>query len=559
MPRRSLIRDFSLLALICATGFTLFLGAPPLFDWDEINFAEAAREMMVTGNYLQVQINYQAFFEKPPLFFWLQTLCMQVFGVNEFAARFPNVLAGIFTLLALYWNGLHFRDEKFARLLAGFYLASLLPVIYFKSGIIDPVFNFFIFLGLMQILRHDLLRKDDKTQAAADSGPWAAGFWIGLATLTKGPVALLVTILIYGFFKLITDRFRIPVWAFLKFLSAWFIVIMGWYGLETVAHGPEFIQNFIRYQIGLFGQDIAGHAQPFYYHFLVFLPGCFPLSAFAFRGMALKPEMPKEKLLHRFMLIWFWVIMILFSLVKTKIVHYSSLLYFPGAFLAAFFFSELIAGKKRITWDIWLILIIGLLVWGIAPVLINYAASHTVEITSMIKDPFARANLSMEVEWGGFEWMVGAVFLIGLLVNFYLLIRQRWLPFLYIQVFLTLFFVNGQFGFTVPKVARYTQGAPLDFFSGLAGKDVYVMTYGYKSYLPYFYAKAKPSATEESTNITWLTEGEIDKDVFLAVKVHRENEAFRQRFRNFERLYELAGFAFYRRRSNVVYRAENTR
>ncbi|MEZ4773154.1 MAG: glycosyltransferase family 39 protein [Bacteroidia bacterium] len=558
MPIRPHIRDFSLLALICAVGFALFLGAPPLFDWDEINFAEAAREMITTGNYLQVQINYQPFFEKPPLFFWLQTLSMHIFGVNEFAARFPNVLAGIFTLAAIYWNGLFFKGEAFARLLAGFYLATLLPVIYFKSGIIDPVFNFFIFLGLMQILRHDFLIKEDNSRASADSGPWAAGFWIGLATLTKGPVALLVTLLIYGIYKLVTDRFRIPVLATLKFLAAWVIVIMGWYGLETVAHGTEFINNFLRYQLGLFQQDVAGHAQPFYYHFLVFLPGCFPLSAFVFRAMALKPESQNERLLHRFMLIWFWVIMVLFSIVKTKIVHYASLLYFPGAFLAAFFFAELLAGRKRMTWDIWLILAIGLLIWGIAPVMVNLAAAHTNEISALIADPFARANLTMKVAWSGFEWMIGAVFLIGLIVNFYLLFKQRWQQFLYLQVFLTLFFVNGQFGFVVPRVARYTQGAPQDFFAGLAGQDVYVMTAWYKSYLPYFYGKVSPPAQKEAPTIAWLTEGEIDKDVYLAVKVHRENEAFRQRFRNFERLYESAGFVFYRRKSREILRAENS-
>ena len=49
--------------------FIPFLGDVHLFDWDEINFAEAAREMVITGNYSVVQINYQTFFEKPPLFF----------------------------------------------------------------------------------------------------------------------------------------------------------------------------------------------------------------------------------------------------------------------------------------------------------------------------------------------------------------------------------------------------------------------------------------------------------------------------------------------------------
>ena len=82
-----------------------FIGGVALFDWDEINFAEISREMIVTGDYLNIQVNYKAFFEKPPFFFWLQVLSMKTFGINEFAARLPNALAGIMVLVLLYKTG----------------------------------------------------------------------------------------------------------------------------------------------------------------------------------------------------------------------------------------------------------------------------------------------------------------------------------------------------------------------------------------------------------------------------------------------------------------------
>ena len=66
--------------------FIPFLGIVHLFDWDEINFAECAREMLESNNYLWLQINFKPFCEKPPFFIWLQTLSMKTFGVNEFAA-----------------------------------------------------------------------------------------------------------------------------------------------------------------------------------------------------------------------------------------------------------------------------------------------------------------------------------------------------------------------------------------------------------------------------------------------------------------------------------------
>src|SRR3954471_8451196 len=81
--------------------FIPFIGNCPLFDWDEINFAECAREMVVSGDYSQVQLNFRPFWQKPPGFIWLQAISMNVFGVNEFAARFPNALCGAITLVVI--------------------------------------------------------------------------------------------------------------------------------------------------------------------------------------------------------------------------------------------------------------------------------------------------------------------------------------------------------------------------------------------------------------------------------------------------------------------------
>src|SRR6202140_5326918 len=70
--RSSALRDSAVIAAVAAFSFIPWLGRLHLFDWDEINFAEGAREMLVTGNYRDVQIEFQPFAEKPPLFMWVQ-------------------------------------------------------------------------------------------------------------------------------------------------------------------------------------------------------------------------------------------------------------------------------------------------------------------------------------------------------------------------------------------------------------------------------------------------------------------------------------------------------
>lgn len=557
MPKQNIVKGEALFfAAIAALSFILFLGAPPLFDWDEINFAESAREMMITGDYFRVQINYEAFWEKPPLFFWLQVLSMKVFGINEFAARFPNALIGVLTVLALYYHGTELKDRLFARLLVGFYMATLLPVAYFKSGIIDPTFNFFIFLGLMQIFQYERERKINPEDEASKQRPWGAGFWIGLATLTKGPVALLVAGLVYGIYKAIFDKFRIPILGSLKFFFAWLILVLGWYGLETFVHGPTFVTEFIEYQIELFSQNVAGHQRPFYYHFFVFCLGCFPMSAFTFRAMFQKQKDPKDKELWAFMLVWFWVVMVLFSIVTTKIVHYSSLLYFPGAFLASFCLFAFIREEEHPKWDTYTLLGLGLLVWGLVPSLVNWIEKN-LDAWAGNADKFTAALMRTEVHWSGWEWLIGAYFLLGSLFAINLIVRKKFLQFLWVQVLVTLIFVNLLYKVVVPKVGEYSQGAPQEFFMERAGEDAYYLTAGYKSYLPYFYGKVKPITREEARDKEWIISGPVDKTVYMSVKRSRINEAFHDRYRNFELLYSKGGFSFYRRMPSSPLRAKN--
>lgn len=167
--------------------FVSFNGGVHLFDWDEINFAEIAREMIVTKDYLNVKVNYLPFHEKPPLFMWLQVLSMKLFGINEFAARFPNVICGLMSIMVLFLIGRRLVNNKFGYLWIITYCCSFLPFFYFKSGIIDPWYNLFIFLSLYFIIKYFESSKSLEIVFSA--------IFCGLALLTKGPVVILILLL----------------------------------------------------------------------------------------------------------------------------------------------------------------------------------------------------------------------------------------------------------------------------------------------------------------------------------------------------------------------------
>ncbi|MDP4964998.1 MAG: glycosyltransferase family 39 protein, partial [Salibacteraceae bacterium] len=239
-----MIKDRLILLVYSALLFVPFLGAVHLFDWDEINFAESAREMLLTGNWFQVQINFEPFWEKPPLFFWMQVLSMKAFGINEFAARFPNAICGIVTLQVLFSIGLKWQNRTFAWAWTLLYSGSILPFLYFKSGIIDPWFNLFIFLSVYHLfLTLEFPQKGLLKNAAI------AGLFSGLAILTKGPVGLLLAILTF-FVWLIFNRFkkRFSILSILVFAVTAAAVSSAWFGYEVYKNGPWFLIEFIQYQ-----------------------------------------------------------------------------------------------------------------------------------------------------------------------------------------------------------------------------------------------------------------------------------------------------------------------
>ena len=160
--------------------------------------------MIITGDYVTVQIDFEPFWEKPPLFFWLQVISMKLFGINEFAARLPNFLCGIASLVMLYFIGSRVYGHRFGLLWILSYGSAILPFFYFKSGIIDPWFNLFIIMGMAWFIFYlDPERKKARIRNIALSA-----FFFGLAVLTKGPVAILVFLLCFLVFLAI-KRFRI--------------------------------------------------------------------------------------------------------------------------------------------------------------------------------------------------------------------------------------------------------------------------------------------------------------------------------------------------------------
>ena len=466
-------------------GILLFLptlGASHLFDWDEINFAESAREMIVTGDYSKVMVNYEPFWEKPPLFFWLQAVSMSIFGVNEFAARLPNAIIGIVTLLIIYRIGKTEVGGSTARLWALLYLGSITPNLYFHSGIIDPLFNLLIFLSFYQLFR---------AYKSNTLNKWVlSGVFLGLAVLTKGPVAgvivllTLIVVVIRNGFKLWYKWYEFVLFGFvsLSVASIWFLP-------ELIRNGSGFLVNFLAYQVDLFRNPVASHGQPWFYHPVVLLIGCFPAAILAIPSFRIQYVNGSLAQWAKYL---FWVVLILFSIVTTKIVHYSSMCYFPLTLMAADVLNHrLQRDKRKFPWMVaviaflWVLIFVALPIVGLKRIELIETYGH------LIQDDFTLGNIGARVNWsilnvviGCFSMPVLALLVVGLWQNNRLITCWALVG---LAGYLTVFGL-----FNLNKVEGHTQGEVIGFYKSISDEDCYVDVYRFKSYAHYFYMQIEP-------------------------------------------------------------------
>lgn len=524
---------------LCILLFVPFLGSVHLFDWDEINFAECAREMVTSGNYTTVTIDYLPFWEKPPLFIWMQAISMKIFGINEFAARFPNVVAALFTVLTLIYHGTQHQNRKFGYWWAAFYIGSFLPNMYFHSGIIDPWFNLFIFnsiafyyLGTTKHRIHEFL---------------FAGLFAGLAVMTKGPVAILLIGASVCLFHLITKFKSFPKFTFISVtLIATLIISLLWFFLLWISGNKAIIAQFIEYQIRLFQTRDAGHGGPIYYHWVVLLLGCFPASFFAF-GSYFKKEVYSNKF-SLLVLIAGLFTLLLFSIVQTKIIHYSSFCYFFITYFAALAVSKT-EKAMRISSGITLAYL-AVITFGIGVLVYIQIYGHGITPYLTIKDPFALANLQATEPWNLVDFLPFLIWLSAIAVGGYFMLTKRIpraIQTLLIAVPIGILSIQATI---LPHVEQYTQRAAITFYKKQAAKNVYLIPLGFKSYAHLFYGQIKPHQNNKRFNEAWVCSDSTDLPVYYVARIPM-HENYLKAYPNLKKLYMKNGFVFLTQKKNL--------
>ncbi|QXE22313.1 glycosyl transferase, family 39 [Richelia sinica FACHB-800] len=189
-----------LLGLVIASIFLwlIALGNLPLRDWDEGTYAIVAREIYRTGNWLYPTLQGEPFMLKPPLMQWLIALCYHLGGVQEFTTRFPGAFLTALGVPLLYLVGNLVFTEKISALFSALVYLTLLPVVrHGRLAMLDGMILTFFLLLFFFILK----AREQRKYALG------IGFCLGLITLTKGTLVLVLA-LMSGLFIIVLFYFK---------------------------------------------------------------------------------------------------------------------------------------------------------------------------------------------------------------------------------------------------------------------------------------------------------------------------------------------------------------
>ncbi len=265
---------FSIVFIAACIMFFADLGSFPLFNPDEALYAEPAREMLETGEYLTTLLNYAVRYTKPPLVIWGMAACYQLFGTNEFAARFIGAACGALVVAVTYLFVEKYASRRAAVIACATLITGPLFIGTAREAITDMPLTLMI-AGALFSFFHGI------TQGAG-GWRWVGYVLVGLAVMTKGPVGLVLPAAVMLGYHVLRGNL-LQAWRFYRPISGLLVIAviaLPWFIAEIyVTKGAYYYEFLVRENFQRFTK-VVDHKYPWWYHFAVIAGGFLPWTVF---------------------------------------------------------------------------------------------------------------------------------------------------------------------------------------------------------------------------------------------------------------------------------------
>ncbi len=379
------------------------LGIRTLVAPDEGRYAEMAREMLLSGDWITPRLNGIKYFEKPPLQIWMTALAFHYFGLGEWQARLWTGLSGFMSIFLVAYTGRTIFNERI-----GFYAALVLASSLFWVG--ASQFNSLDMgvSGMMTITLCALLIAQRDAASAHERRNSMLICWAGmaLAVLSKGLIGLLIPGAVLVIYTLLARDWAI--WSRLhmgKGLLLFFAIVTPWHALVSQKN-PEFAYfYFIHEHFERFLTKSHHREGAWYYFIAILLPGILPwlgtlLHSFA-QGFRSKPfSVFKPKLM---LLVWIAFIFFFFSYSTSKLPGYI-LPIFPALALLIAVHLEKASRKNRIL-TAGLMALVGAIGLAFVPKMARLSADPQIITLYQAYQPWVMAACFVAMMGGALSWL----------------------------------------------------------------------------------------------------------------------------------------------------------
>lgn len=425
------------LGLVGVLAFLWRLGSIGLIDETEPMFAEAARQMLVTGDWITPYYNDVTRFDKPPLVYWLMAIAYKMVGVNAWGARLPSALAAIslmvmlFVLLRRFGFGsaeaavdpLQPKSQRklwWAAWIGSSLIAlNLQTIVWARTGVSDMLLNGCMGCALICFFYGYASGGQAINRWLPNSWYLAAYVLLALAVLTKGPVGIVVPGMIILAFLVYIGKFWEVFWEAKPITGA--IAFLGisvpWFVLVTLRNGQAYIDSFFGYHnFDRFTGVVNGHDAPWYFYFPVVLVGFIPWSVYLPVAIARFNlhrwqdwrAQPRHAHLGLFASAWFLVIFGFFTIAVTKLPSYTIPLLPAASILVALLWSQMIEEPQQKSTSFWWSGAVNVLMMAILSGFILYSP-HVVGFdpaAPQLDQTFAQSSIPLT---GAMVWGLGTI------------------------------------------------------------------------------------------------------------------------------------------------------
>jgi 4-amino-4-deoxy-L-arabinose transferase-like glycosyltransferase len=309
-------------AILAAILYLPGLGGPALWEPDEGRYAEIAREMVISGDYVTPRDDFELYFEKPPLVYWAEAGAIQIFGVNEFAVRIPAALFSIGQVVITAALAEAMLGAA-AGLMAAIVLA-LSPLFFgfARFATLDPALAFFLTAGLAAF--YAAAGEDSFSRPQARRWLLTSAAMLGLGTLAKGPVALILGGAIALAWLAIERRLhQVAQMPLVRCIVIYAAIVVPWFVLAE-ARNPGFMHFFIIHEHLERYVTSSEHGWGPWFFIPIVIGGAWPWIFFVPHGWSAMraDDAAGHRAAARFVAVWFVVIFVFFSIPRSKLGSY---------------------------------------------------------------------------------------------------------------------------------------------------------------------------------------------------------------------------------------------